>query len=406
MGDEKMFLINLCGCDYEIDTNISFGDFVNIKRAMQDSTTDYQKVFASLICDKIRDETKPDINDIYIDKNLKICAETFVTKDSKVKELFDTKRESISLYEAVISSIYEKHNEELRKIADGFPKIDSEVLEGISALTNSFREMVVNIVTSPIIEGIAKMTSLVSETLGSIAVSIGEMFQSINVPSISDERKEEIRSAYKTWGSYGWTTMPDLPLYGFSECPIDIREANNLALSYCKKRDIEALFDSLRDIKIVKTTDLEEAIFDFQHGRYKSCALILFSLIDAKLIRLQPRDKNPKGKYRAVGKNAAEIVMNNIKNEQDLERRFLLLLDYENLFACLNTVFAKGEDFRKQPIVINRNFLAHGMMTRKVIRKDCVQLFLLYYNLLMFLEATTISKKMDKREYSSGMSNL
>lgn len=89
--------------------------------------------------------------------------------------------------------------------------------------------------------------------------------------------------------------------------------------------------------------------------------------------------------------------MNNIKNEQDLEKRFLLLLDYENLFACLNTVFANGGDFRKQPVVINRNFVAHGMMTRRVIRKDCVQLFLLYYNLLMFLEMTTISKKMDKR---------
>ena len=312
MGDEKVFLVNICGYDYEISTRISINDYIKIEQAIHGSKVDYQRVFASLIFDKIKGETKTNLNDVYIDKNLKRCAETFVTKDNKVKELFDTKYVSMPLYEAVINSIYEKYNEELRKIADGFPKIDSEVLEGISALTNSFREMVVDIVTSPIIEGIAKLTSLVAETLGSIAVSIGEMFQSINVPSISDERKQEIRSAYKLWGSYGWTTMPDLPLYGFSECPMDISEANNLALSYCKKGDIEALFDSLRDIKSVKKIDLEEAIFDFQHGKYKSCALILFSLIDAKLIRLQPKDKNPKGKRLAVGKSAAEIVMNNI----------------------------------------------------------------------------------------------
>lgn len=397
MGDEKVFLVNICGYDYEISTRISINDYIKIEQAIHGSKVDYQRVFASLIFDKIKGETKPNLNDVYIDKNLKRCAETFVSKDSKVEELYNTKRENMQFYEAVISSIYEKHDMELRKLVEGFPQINNNVMEGIHALTNSFREIVVNIVTSSVIEGIAKMTSIVSETLGSIAVSIGEMIQSINVPSISDERKAEICSAYKMWGSYGWTTMPDLPLYGFSECPMDIREANNLALSYCKKGDIEALFDSLRDIKSVKTIDLEEAIFDFQHRKYKSCALILFSLIDAKLIRLQPKDKNPKGKRRAVGKSAAEIVMNNIKNEQDLEKRFLLLLDYENLFACLNTVFANGGDFRKQPVVINRNFVAHGMMTRRVIRKDCVQLFLLYYNLLMFLEMTTISKKMDKR---------
>ena len=49
-------------------------------------------------------------------------------------------------------------------------------------------------------------------------------------------------------------------------------------------------------------------------------------------------------------------------------------------------VFEKGNDFRKQPEVLNRNFLDHGMLTRKVTRKDCVQLFLLYYNILELLD--------------------
>ena len=111
----------------------------------------------------------------------------------------------------------------------------------------------------------------------------------------------------------------------------------------------------------------------------------MFGLIDAKIIRLQRKDNGPNGR-RAVGKRAANKVMQKIKNEQNLEKRFFLLLDYENILACFNTVFADAEDFRKQPVVINRNFVDHGMMTKKVIRKDCVQLFLLYYNLLMFLD--------------------
>ena len=56
------------------------------------------------------------------------------------------------------------------------------------------------------------------------------------------------------------------------------------------------------------------------------------------------------------------------------------------LFACLEKVFEGGKDFKNQPDVINRNFLDHGMMTKKVRKKDCIQLFLLYYNMLELLD--------------------
>jgi len=59
---------------------------------------------------------------------------------------------------------------------------------------------------------------------------------------------------------------------------------------------------------------------------------------------------------------------------------------YTNLFACLKKVFESGKDFKNQPDVINRNFLDHGMMTNKVRKKDCIQLFLLYYNMLELLD--------------------
>ena len=73
-------------------------------------------------------------------------------------------------------------------------------------------------------------------------------------------------------------------------------------------------------------------------------------------------------------------------SEEDAKRLLFTLLFEANLFACLEKVFEKGNDFRKQPEVLNRNFLDHGMLTRKVTRKDCVQLFLLYYNILELLD--------------------
>ena len=53
-------------------------------------------------------------------------------------------------------------------------------------------------------------------------------------------------------------------------------------------------------------------------------------------------------------------------------------------------IFYKGgDDFKEQPDIMNRNFVDHGMLHRKVRRIDCIQLFLVYYNFLTFEEQLT-----------------
>ena len=59
-----------------------------------------------------------------------------------------------------------------------------------------------------------------------------------------------------------------------------------------------------------------------------------------------------------------------------------------NLSEALNVLFDSGNDFRVQPKVINRNFLCHGMLHRRVSRKDCVMLFLFIYNFVSILDLT------------------
>lgn len=66
-----------------------------------------------------------------------------------------------------------------------------------------------------------------------------------------------------------------------------MKEANALALRYCKDADMQDLFSEMRKEKKIKKSDLEEAIFCFENKKWKACILILFGLIDAKLIRLQ-----------------------------------------------------------------------------------------------------------------------
>lgn len=223
--------------------------------------------------------------------------------------------------------------------------------------------------------------------INQIGNTISTFLQSVYIPELSEEQKEQLRCSHEAWGKYGWTQPPSAPITFLDRPPVDRKDATIKALKYCKNTDLERLFATLLELPHAKKSDINEAIFDFKNRKYKSSALILFALIDARLIRLQrDDDRREKGNYRAVGKGAAKKLFERIEKEQDIHKRTFILFSHQNILHCLLTVFADGKDFRVQPDEINRNFVGHGMLTRKVTRKDCVQLFLLYYNLLSYLD--------------------
>lgn len=223
------------------------------------------------------------------------------------------------------------------------------------------------------------------EPLRKWEAQLSEIIKNIKIPSISEERKQELLETHTLWGTYGWTINPCVEFKTlFNSAPPDKKTADSVALKACSKKEMEELFDIIMRTKRVKKTDFEEAVFDYKYKKYKSCALVLFSLVDAMLIRLQKKsDSNGKG--RKVGFRAVKEVENRI--EEDVNKDlFFTVMFCTNISACLKKMFESGNDFKKQPEVINRNFLDHGMLTRRVSRKDCIQLFLLYYNMLELLD--------------------
>lgn len=226
----------------------------------------------------------------------------------------------------------------------------------------------------------------ISEAISSIVDSYNSLWKSFRIPAISEEQKESIRRAHEVWGGFGWTQIPSAPSQLFAKVPDSMEDANRIALQYCKTKDMQELFELLRGTNRVKQSDLEEAIFDYQNRQYKSCALVLFGLIDARLIRLQrEEDRNKRGNRREVGKRAAEKLFAHINQEENIEKKIFLLFDFQNIYSCILKFFEDGNDFVSQPHLANRNFLDHGMLHRKVLKRDCIQLFLLYYNLMEFL---------------------
>ncbi len=256
-------------------------------------------------------------------------------------------------------------------IKSNIPQISLKALEEIKRVYNfadSFK---------PMFEGI---NNVVSEFSRAFSSAITNILPKIEIPTITEERKRELCDSYEQWGKYGWSVLPYAPIHLFNTAPTDSKEADKIALSNCCSDDISRLFKQFRENKCVKQSDISEAIHLFESKMYKSCSMIIFGMVDSKLVRAQGR------KNRKVGKSAIDKFKDKLLKGTNIEQTFFYLLQYTNTATCLSQIYESYKDFDNEPNLINRNFVMHGMITRRVTRKDCLQLFLLYWNLLELIE--------------------
>lgn len=219
-----------------------------------------------------------------------------------------------------------------------------------------------------------------AQALQSISTYIAETATLIQASGFPEERKKRLTESYCAWGKCGWPWIGIAPAKFYYTPPQNVADANRRIKPYHSKAEIVKLFDRLHSKKL-RQTDLDSAIFCYQNRQYKPCALMLFGMIDAKLIRNQTAI----GNYRLAGEKAAKKLKT--QYEQENERYgFFSLLRFANLFSCLETIFANGKNFEKEPAVINRNYIDHGMNRRPVLKRDCIQLFFILDNLLDFFD--------------------
>lgn len=98
-----------------------------------------------------------------------------------------------------------------------------------------------------------------------------------------------------------------------------------------------------------------------------------------------------------TGMKGIKALRNKVENETNVKNTFFFLLHMENLNYSLSAFFENGNNFVKQPEVINRNFINHGMMHRKVYKRDAIQVILATYNLYQLLEIMNGAKNDRKK---------
>lgn len=213
---------------------------------------------------------------------------------------------------------------------------------------------------------------------------ICEAIANIDTPEYSAEKKKELIQCYQKWGEYGWTFNGQTKLTTLSSLPLSLEDADQKMIHYCTTDNVSEIKNKLID-NGVNQADLEEALFCFKNGKYKSSAIILFALIDHELIsmnfRKKPTRKNPIGDYM-TGYSAIDKYKK--QNEKAYDESFLYAnLYFVNIIETLSTLFKGTENFTNEPKMINRNFVIHGMSNRAVTETDCFKVWSALYSLVV-----------------------
>lgn len=385
----KKIKVHIKNSDIEIPAYFSIDDMQLYIEEVEESR-DYKKALSAVILGKVHIENENYVMDDILGQDEKFFLEFIlgVVEGSKeLKKVFDETPERLPVierfgiaYQNYLTEMTESLGTALKPIAECCTQIIKSI---------NFSEMIrfqeaFKYIGAIVADGISKIgdcTQKMVDTLKPFQQAAEKILQSIlllNIPGISKEEITQWEENYRKWGQVGWTILPNAPINFYKSFPKE--DANRLAMNYCDKETINSVFNGLM-VKKINKKDLESAIFCYNNRQYKACALLLFSILDSILIKMQPKKS-----YRKVGLGATSLFEKQL-NEGSGEKQILLVGLYQiNLLTGLYVFFAKGDNFIDEPEVINRNYVAHGMNKRDVRKRDCVQLILMVYNLCEFIE--------------------
>jgi hypothetical protein len=223
----------------------------------------------------------------------------------------------------------------------------------------------------------------------SISKSLIELYEHLLVPGnrasflnnveIAAETTDwtDLEQSYINWGKFGWVCTHKIGMEVWDVCPATQAEADKKILK--KYHTSELREDILETYKHTPNLALfSEAAKCFEQRYYRACASLLCSLIDAALIQQQSLLKFNNIK---TGVGAIERL-NQVKSQREnYTRAGLFYFELLNCISFLNMLFEPANGFVQEPDGINRNYLLHGICKRKVLRKDCIKLFIAYRQL-------------------------
>ena len=241
-----------------------------------------------------------------------------------------------------------------------------------------------------------------SKTIQTALKKITKQFSSLQKKIKKFAVSEEYKNALD-WGKYGWAYIDEIPETDVYYKKVgSVKEADELVFSYLTDDIIGDIINQINSFfeKEYQRNVFEEAKICFGEMKYRSCILLLFSLIDSLIISGQVIRANRNEWRKSSGSFAQKL--NELKDNKH-ETIFTYLIFWVDIDALL--IFCgDGNNFVSVPEVANRNWISHGMYDKEVSKKDCIKVFVLLLgicqlkyelNLLDFKEPISKTKKIN-----------
>lgn len=222
-------------------------------------------------------------------------------------------------------------------------------------------------------EPLKVVSSAIQQMVSSFALDLDAFFRGIDALYEGIDW-EAYRQAARIWGEFGWVIPDEMFLSDSLIVPHCLSEANSICRRLFHKQELDSMFQELTGA-VRKKRDLEEAIWLFEKRHYKPCAMMVCSLIDNELISMEriPIRSKP-DRERRSGRKTLRTIHGSLPEEG------LLAIRVENIISAYGCFTRNGKDFNRAfEGELNRNFLMHGMMYKRVTRTVCVKLFCLLY---------------------------
>lgn len=165
-------------------------------------------------------------------------------------------------------------------------------------------------------------------------------------------------------------------------------------------RNIHRMFDYLFLFPIGETNSridryYKQAISNYKNDNYYSCAVSLFPIIESYHQYMTNYSKN--GFYR-IKENLSKVNKSIETVNQIYNTKIEYYMDLVNQFNDLaeNHYFCVSLDRENEPEIINRNRIMHGLFSREISQKDCLQLFCTLSNMVTIKNILNANEMMDK----------
>lgn len=138
----------------------------------------------------------------------------------------------------------------------------------------------------------------------------------------------------------------------------------------------------------------KQAIFNYKNKCYYSCAVSLFPIIESYHQRMNNFNDNEFYKIKNKLKNITEKI-EDVKQiyETKITYYIKLVKQFNNLAE--NHYFNTSLDRQNEPEIINRNRIMHGLFSREISQKDCLQLFCVISNMVVIKSILDANKMMN-----------